>query len=74
MDDHPIAWYHEFDGGRAWYTGGGHTDASYSEAAFLQHILGGIQYAGRIEGEPDPTETPVPSVPKYPVHLPVVLR
>ena len=26
--DHPIAWYHEFDGGRSWYTGMGHTQAS----------------------------------------------
>lgn len=42
---HPIAWYHEFDGGRAWYTGGGHTDESFSQPDFLQHVLGGIQYA-----------------------------
>jgi type 1 glutamine amidotransferase len=44
-NDHPIAWYHEYDGGRAWYTGGGHTDASFSEPAFLEHLLGGIRYA-----------------------------
>lgn len=44
-DAHPMSWYHEFDGGRAWYTALGHTEASYGEAAFLQHILGGIQYA-----------------------------
>ncbi len=44
-DFHPIAWYHDFDGGRAFYTGGGHTDESYSEPLFLQHLLGGIQYA-----------------------------
>jgi cytochrome c len=42
-DNHPIAWCHPYDGGRAWYTGLGHTDASYSEPAFLQHVLGGIQ-------------------------------
>ncbi|HEX7070428.1 MAG TPA: ThuA domain-containing protein, partial [Rhodothermales bacterium] len=42
---HPIAWYHEYDGGRAFYTGLGHTDESYSEPLFLQHLLGGIQYA-----------------------------
>lgn len=41
---HPIAWYHEFDGGRAFYTGGGHTVESYSEPLFLQHLLGGIKY------------------------------
>lgn len=43
--DHPIAWYHEYDGGRAFYTGLGHTSESFSEEAYLQHILGGIQYA-----------------------------
>ncbi len=43
--DHPIAWYHAFDGGRAWYTGLGHTDTAYAEPEFLQHLKGGIQYA-----------------------------
>ena len=31
-DFHPIAWYHDFDGGRAWYTGGGHTNESVFRA------------------------------------------
>jgi type 1 glutamine amidotransferase len=44
-DDHPIMWYHDFDGGRAWYTGGGHTSESYAEPLFLQSLLGGIEYA-----------------------------
>ncbi|MES2732287.1 MAG: ThuA domain-containing protein [Bacteroidota bacterium] len=44
-DNHPIAWYHEIDGGRAFYTGLGHTDETYQEPLFLQHLLGGIQYA-----------------------------
>jgi cytochrome c len=43
--DHPIAWYHEFDGGRAWYTGLGHTDAMYADPRFTQHLLGGIRWA-----------------------------
>ena len=43
--NHPISWYHEFDGGRAFYTGGGHQDSSFSEPLFLRHLLGGIQYA-----------------------------
>lgn len=43
---HPIAWYHEFDGGRSFYTGLGHTDESWTEdELFLQHVWGGIQYA-----------------------------
>ncbi|MEO1010695.1 MAG: ThuA domain-containing protein [Bacteroidota bacterium] len=44
-DFHPMAWYHSYDGGRAFYTGGGHTHESYSEEPFLKHLLGGIQYA-----------------------------
>lgn len=41
---HAAAWYHVYDGGRAWYTAGGHTDESYSEPLFLQHLLGGLRY------------------------------
>jgi len=44
-DYHPMAWYHEFDGGRAFYTAAGHTDESFSEELFLKHVLGGINYA-----------------------------
>lgn len=43
--NHPMAWYHEYDGGRAWYTELGHTEASYSDSNYLKHILGGIEYA-----------------------------
>ncbi|MCB0613664.1 MAG: ThuA domain-containing protein [Phaeodactylibacter sp.] len=43
--DHPIAWFHEFDGGRAWYTALGHTEATFSEPLFLEHLWGGIRYA-----------------------------
>ena len=54
--DHPIAWMHDFDGGRAWYTGGGHTQESYSEPLFLDHILAGILYAaGEVTGNFDAT-------------------
>jgi type 1 glutamine amidotransferase len=42
---HPITWYHSFDGGRAWYTAMGHTEESYAEPAFLQHLLEGIKWA-----------------------------
>jgi len=43
--NHPMAWHHEYDGGRAFYTALGHTHESYQEAHFLKHLLGGIQYA-----------------------------
>lgn len=42
---HPIAWYHRYDGGRSWYTGGGHTEESFRDPHFLDHILGGILWA-----------------------------
>ncbi len=45
---HPIAWCHTYDGGRAWYTGLGHTADSYREATFLAHLLGGIQWAAGV--------------------------
>lgn len=42
---HPMSWYHEYDGGRAFYTALGHTDESFTEENYLKHLLGGIQYA-----------------------------
>jgi type 1 glutamine amidotransferase len=47
---HPVAWYHEYDGGRAWYTALGHTVESYAEPLFRAHLLGGIRWAA---GMPD---------------------
>lgn len=46
---HPMAWYHEVDGGRSFYTALGHTDESFSEPLYLQHILGGIKYVMKIK-------------------------
>ena len=42
---HPISWRHEYDGGRGWYTGLGHTNESYADSLFLKHVLGGLQFA-----------------------------
>jgi len=44
-DNHPMSWYHEYDGGRSFYTALGHTKACYKDTNFLKHLLGGIQYA-----------------------------
>ena len=44
-DNHPMAWYHDYDGGRSWYTELGHTEESFKDDNYLKHILGGIQYA-----------------------------
>ena len=43
--DHPIAWFHDYDGGRAWYTAGGHTDDAWSEPLFLAHVRGLLRWA-----------------------------
>ncbi len=61
-DDHPIAWFHEFDGGRSWYTAGGHTSAAFGEPDFRQHLLGGITWAIDADDNPvdpiDPIDPP----------------
>jgi len=44
-DNHPMVWYHEYEGGRSFYTELGHTDESFSDSLYLGHLLGGIQYA-----------------------------
>ncbi|MDO5979515.1 ThuA domain-containing protein [Flavivirga spongiicola] len=44
-ENHPISWYHNFDGGRAFYTEMGHTNDTYTNPLFLNHLLGGIIYA-----------------------------
>ena len=38
----PLAWYHEFEGGRSFYTALGHKKEHYSDPNFKNHILGGI--------------------------------
>ena len=43
--NHPMAWYHEFEGGKAFYTEMGHTKESFVDPVYLQHILGGIEWA-----------------------------
>jgi len=44
-DNHPMAWYHDYDGGRSFYTALGHTEESFSDPVYLKHLLGGILYA-----------------------------
>ncbi len=47
--EHPISWCQDYDGGRSWYTGMGHTDESFSDPSFLTHLLGGIRTAAGVE-------------------------
>ncbi|RST10271.1 DUF1080 domain-containing protein [Streptomyces sp. WAC05374] len=59
--DHPIAWCKDYQGGRAFYTGGGHTDESFTDPAFRRHLLGGIRWAaGMTEADCRPETGYVP--------------
>lgn len=49
-DFYPISWYHEFDGGRSFYTALGHIDNVYRNHWFLEHLYGGIYYAATGKG------------------------
>ena len=44
---HPITWYHEFEGGRSFYTALGHKGETYKDERFIQLLLGGILYAAK---------------------------
>jgi type 1 glutamine amidotransferase len=48
-DDHPMTWSHAFEGGRVWYTALGHTESSFTEPEFLQHLLGAIEFAAGVK-------------------------
>jgi type 1 glutamine amidotransferase len=43
--DHPIVWCRELRGGRAWYTGRGHTKRAFDDTAFKEHLLGGMLWS-----------------------------
>lgn len=43
--DHPIVWSQTYEGGRSFYTALGHTQESYSETAFVDHLGRGILWA-----------------------------
>ena len=44
-DYHPITWYHEYDGGRSFYTGLGHTKEVYDDERFIKLLEKGILFA-----------------------------
>jgi uncharacterized protein len=47
---HPISWYHNYDGGRSFFTALGHIPLTYSDQTFLDHIYGGIYWAATGKG------------------------
>lgn len=44
-DHHPITWAHEYDGGRAFYTGLGHSAETFQNPVFQQLLVNGLKYA-----------------------------
>ncbi|MEH1167415.1 ThuA domain-containing protein [Micromonospora sp. CPCC 205539] len=46
--DHPISWCRNVGASRVWTTAMGHAKASYTEAFFRQHVLGGVQWAAGV--------------------------
>jgi type 1 glutamine amidotransferase len=47
MGYHPIIWYHEQNGARAFYTGFGHGDNAFENEKIQQHIGAAIEWAGK---------------------------
>lgn len=52
--NHPVAWYREFEGGRMFYTALGHTADSYADSLFRKHLWGGLKYI--LDSSPDTTD------------------
>ena len=44
-DFHPMAWYHEFDGGKSFYTNFGHTPETFEEPLMVKHFTEGLKWA-----------------------------
>jgi type 1 glutamine amidotransferase len=49
-DTIPLAWCHEFEGGRSFYTSLGHKKEYYSDPTYLKHLAGGIRWAVKMGG------------------------
>ncbi|MES2443901.1 MAG: ThuA domain-containing protein [Pseudomonadota bacterium] len=47
VNPNPMSWSQEFEGGRVFYTGMGHTPESYAEPWFLKHLEGGLNWVLR---------------------------
>jgi type 1 glutamine amidotransferase len=43
--DHPIMWSHTYEGGRSFYTALGHTQESFVETSFIDHLARAILWA-----------------------------
>lgn len=47
--NHPVSWYHKFEGGRVFYTALCHASESYTNEYFLKYLFGGITYAAQLK-------------------------
>ena len=58
--DHPLAWCHEYGGGRSFYTALGHAEETYQDPEFLTHVLGALRWLGveMVEGSETGPRTP----------------
>jgi uncharacterized protein len=45
VNPNPLVWYHDYGGGRVFYSGLGHSSESYSEPYLVTLISGGLKYA-----------------------------
>lgn len=43
-DKHPMVWYHDYDGGRSFYTAMGHTKQTYAEPIFINTLWAGLHW------------------------------
>jgi type 1 glutamine amidotransferase len=50
-NDHPVAWYHQFENGRVFVTTLGHNGDDYDDPVYLRHLLGGIYWAATGRGQ-----------------------
>ncbi|WP_051664135.1 ThuA domain-containing protein [Dyadobacter crusticola] len=47
--DHPISWTHAAGKGRMFYTALGHHASTFTDPDAMRHIIGGIQWAGKLD-------------------------
>jgi uncharacterized protein len=47
MGDHPIIWWQEINGARAFYTGFGHTHEAFQNPVIIEHLVAAINWAGK---------------------------
>ncbi|MEU7823752.1 ThuA domain-containing protein [Catellatospora sp. NPDC049133] len=55
--DHAYSWCQNYDGGRSWFTAGGHSSSAFSNTLFLEHLRWGIEWAaGAVAGDCSATQ------------------